>query len=55
MCGVLALLLGCLFFIMKRQMAHLMKVHEIGSIPFEMKTDTEGNLICDKAEVVSLR
>ena len=36
-------------------MAYLVKVHEMGKIPIEMKTDTEGNLICDKAKEGSSR
>lgn len=32
-----------------------MKVHEFGHVPFEVRTDTEGNLLADKAEVVSMR
>ena len=40
---------------MRRQISRLLKVHELGNIPFEMRADTEGNLIGDKADIVSLR
>ena len=55
LCAIMALGMCCLFLVVRRQVAHLLKIHELGNIPFEVRTDTEGNLLADKAEVVSLR
>lgn len=55
LCATMALGMCCLFVIVRRQVAHLLKIHELGNLPFEVRTDTEGNLLADKAEVVSLR